>query len=151
MPPERPRLEFFLVAESYSVDQETNRLSIFDVLVNIVSSGKVAMLNRVAAICEWIIPTACIDKDYLAMLRVVSPSGKCTEELKLAFTGKASRHRLYLRILGARFETAGRWVFELLLDGEHVASHEVDVQLEQPGILAGEPERWIKPGNPAKH
>lgn len=137
-----PKLEYFLVCESVSVDRETNRISLFNVIEDIykvkpgseVSSPLV--VNFVAVSC-WNREEGDEDKDFQAILRIHLPptdDGSAPEhkELPLNFRMQSRRQRLLMRLVAPVLPPAheGKLKFELLLNGSHCAEHEIGI-LEQ--------------------
>lgn len=140
-----PKLEYFLVCESISIDRETNRISLFNVIESIkvisqlsnISSdddeSKIevprAPLIQLIASSSWNCEQEEFGEDHQATLRAHIP-GKDAIDFNLNFTVEQQRHRLNFKLQGIPpIQEAGDLVFELLLDGEHKATHTIDVKL----------------------
>lgn len=126
-----PTLEFFIVAESVSVDQATNRLSIFNVLEESHHLKFPAPIPALVAIATWNVESNDLDQDFQAMVRVTEPGGK---EFPFAqnFKAKGHRHRVMFYFQGIPVTSEGTLRFELLLNGSHAAWHTVDVVDDSP-------------------
>jgi hypothetical protein len=127
-----PRLEYFLVCESISTDQETNRISLFNVLedLQILSPGlpnppTLPVASFVAVSC-WNRDPGDEDQDFQATLRIHSPN-QDPKDCSMNFKMDRPRNRLSLRFQGMPKLEPGELRFELLLNGEHVAWHTVNV------------------------
>ena len=74
---------------------------------------------------------------YESVIRVVVPGGE-SHEIKANWTVSGRRQRLFNCLKGIPIREVGTVVLELLLNGEHVAQHIVDVEEEpdtpQPSI-----------------
>ena len=72
-----PRLEYFLVAESISVDRETNQLSVFNVLDDLELSLP-TQIPQLVALSSWNIEPHERDQDLQVMLRILLPKADGT-------------------------------------------------------------------------
>jgi hypothetical protein len=124
-----PTLEYFLVCESVSTDQETNRLSAFNILEDI----RLAPPINASGIISQLVAVACFNRDqgdenqdYQATIRIHNAE-KNLENFPVNFRMDRPRHRLTLRFVGLPQLEPGQLRFELLLNGEHVAWHTVNV------------------------
>jgi hypothetical protein len=124
-----PRIEYFVVSESISNDQNTNNVSIFHICEEF--SGRLPItLSRLVATSCWSIEPADKGKDFQVALRVLLPGGALMPELrdlKVNFTTDRARHRVFQYIHGLRVEHPGDLVIEVLLDGVACASHTISV------------------------
>jgi hypothetical protein len=120
------RLELFVVSEGVSVDQFTNQLSLFSVLEEVTSPDFPFVLPSAAAISLWMKEAGDDDRDFQCMMRVLLPDGY-RHELTTNFRFRGRRHRVIQRIQGVPVTEPGMLRFEVLLNGEYIASHEVDV------------------------
>lgn len=121
-----PKLEYFLVSESLSVDQETNNVSVFSILEEF--SGK--QIPRLVATSSWNIEPNEQDRDYQVTLTIRLPGGETLPEsndFKVNFTTQRKRHRVFQHVHGLKLEKAGDLVFEVLLDGKRQATHTVTI------------------------
>ena len=120
------RLELFVVSEGVSVDQLTNQLSLFSVLEEVRSPDFPFVLPSAAAVSLWMKEAGDNDRDFQCMLRVTLTDGS-RREFTSNFRFRARRHRVILKIQGLPLNEPGMLRFEVLLNAEYVASHEVDV------------------------
>lgn len=119
-------MEFFVVSEDLSVDQQTNRLSLFNVLEQISGTNFPLVLKSFAAITLWVKEAADEDRDFQCMLRIIMPNGR-QHNFTSNFKFVARRHRVVQRFEGFPIDEPGILRFEVLLNGEPKASHEVEV------------------------
>jgi hypothetical protein len=116
-----PALEYFLVAESVSVDQTTNHVSVFDVLEEVrLTSAPPSAMQQIAVICAWNVPPEDLGRDFQAIFRVHFP-GLPDKDFAMNFIGTHPRQRLVARLLNFALPTLGEYVFEVLLNGQHQA------------------------------
>lgn len=132
------KLEFFLAAESFAVDKDSNQLSVFEVVEEIAAQSFPAHLLKAAAIACWNIPAEDRDKDYQAMLSLSLPNGQVDADFgnsRVNFQPTGRRHRVSWRIVGLSFDEPGEYVLRLALNGEHQAEHTIFVYSEAAGEL----------------
>lgn len=129
-----PSIEYFVVAEDYSIDQVTNRMSIFCVLEELHAQALPVLID-VSAITAWRIAENELGSDHQAILRVHRP-GSAPFDWRANFCPRQSRHRITQRIQGIPVETPGQIRFEMLINGQHAADHVVDVTIEGGGTGA---------------
>ena len=138
-----PKLEYFLVCESVSIDQETNRVSLFNIIEDIQPATRgtsgVIIVQLVAASC-WIRAPGDEDKDFQAILRIHA-SEEEPKDFAMNFRMEKPRQRLSLRIQGAPQSKPGNLRFELLLNGQHAAEHTVVVHPPVRSETSTEAER----------
>jgi hypothetical protein len=120
------RLEFFAVSEGVSVDQFTNRVSIFNILEQLASPEFPFVLASATAVSLWTMEAGDDERDFQCMLRITMPDG-AQQEFTSNFKTLMRRHRVIQGIQGFPLTEPGLLRFEVLLNGEHAASHEVDV------------------------
>lgn len=121
------KLEYFLVCEGVSIDQESNRASLFNVLEEMSSKKFPATIVKIIAISAWNKEPEDEGIDYQVMLRVVVPGDSAPQEFPTNMLITKPRHRLVTTIVGIRVPDPGDVVFEILLNGKHIASHTVSV------------------------
>jgi len=126
-----PKLEYFIVSEGASTDIFTNRVSLFNVVEQIKSKDFPVVLPQVVATTAWNKEAADTDLDFQASLRIYSPGEERPKEFPINFKMERSRHRLHQTIIYLQVTQVGDLVFEILLNGEHVASHTVTVEKEE--------------------
>jgi hypothetical protein len=124
-----PRLEYFIAAESVSIDQDTNRTHILNVLEEIVCAGLPTVYPGCAVIAGWICTAEDVGQ-WEATIRISVP-GQDTHEgsLKFEVAEGTKRHRTIMRFAGVPLAAEGELKFQLLLNGEHKATHSTDVRM----------------------
>lgn len=135
-----PQLEYFIVAESCSVDQETNRLSLFNVIeelrpgANVKVSengdqgGWVLLVPELIAVSGWNpSPGDEATAEHQLTTRVSLPDGSPREFVQPVVFDPNRRGRVLNRIAGIQITQPGLMRIEILLDGDHVATHTVTV------------------------
>jgi hypothetical protein len=120
------RLEFFIVSESMSVDQYTNRLSLFNILEEMASPTFPFVLPSAVAVSLWMMEPGDEERDFQCMLRVTMPN-VAQREFTANFRTNSRRHRIIQSFQGFPLNEPGVLRFEVLLNGQHMASHEVDI------------------------
>jgi hypothetical protein len=124
------QLDFFLVCESYAIDKQTNRLSIFNVLENIGATRFPAIHQLATAITLLRIEEGDYDQDMQLMLTLTKP-GQPSQSFPLNFRferGK-TRHRLIQGFSPIELTQAGHLTFAIALNGAHFATYRVPVTL----------------------
>jgi hypothetical protein len=123
------RLEYFIACESVSVDTDTNRLSILNVLEEFGTAAFPFRIRELIAAAGWLVGPDDVGKDFQVVLRISMP-GSETREFPVSFSVQAGmrRHRLNLRILGIEALQKGEAHLELLLNAKHQASYTFTVR-----------------------
>ena len=122
-----PRLDYFLVADSVSVDKDRNTLSVFHVLEEWPSRLPLVIPSLVA-VSSWTLEAEDMGRDFQATLEIRSPSKRQLpdfESFSVNFTADRRRYRTSHFVRGLRVEEAGELEFRILLNGEYKASHYV--------------------------
>jgi hypothetical protein len=135
------QLEFFVVAESVSIDQTTNEVSLLGVLEDVVAEAFPIIVPKCAAISLWRVEPGDENQDWQALIRLASP-GQGSQDFPTNFRPQANarRHRIVQRIYGVPLGEEGDLRFELLLNGHHIADHFVTVRREEgAGLQIGTP------------
>jgi len=128
-------MEFFLVSEDVSVDQQTNRMSLFNVIEQLASPSFPFPLLYAASVSLWVAEDDDDEgKDYQCILRILLPDG-IKHDFPTNFTFKTRRHRIITRIQGIPITKPGLLQFEILLNGKHHATHEIDILQIDPNEL----------------
>lgn len=109
-------LEYFLVAEDVSVDQTTNRLSLFNTLEEFQTPGFPLLISKCCAVALWQKEPDDEGRDFQCVLRIILPTGQ-THQLETNFRMANPRHRIINRIQGLPILAAGELRFDLLLNG----------------------------------
>ena len=118
------RLEFFVVAESVSIDQITNAASVFNIIETISAENFPAMLPVCVAF-SLLRREGDDNQEHHSSLRITVP-GQPLQESHVSFRLPQFRHRLVQRIQGLVI-FPGEVRFELTIDGEHAAEHVITV------------------------
>jgi hypothetical protein len=125
------RLEFFVVSEEVSIDQTTNQTSVFSILEQVKAAGFPLLIFKCAATALWCREPGDEERDLQTVLRITPPGGE-PRDFATNFRLNHARHRIVQRIQGLPIARAGELRFEVLLNGEHKASHVVTVEQERP-------------------
>ncbi len=127
------KLEYFLICESISIDQETNRVSLFNVLEDFQLGSNPAQPPQVP-VFPFFVAVACWNResgdegqDFQAVLKVHSPSDAPAQQFTINFKMERRRQRVVFRLQGMQKLEPGELRFELRLGEEHVAWHTVNV------------------------
>lgn len=123
-----PHLELFLVAEDVAIDQQTNRISVFNVLDTIDIPRAPVTIPKCCALAIWSKDDGDDDRDFQSTVTITLADGR-THRQETNFRMTTPRHRIVNRIVGLPVLAAGEIRFELLLNGAHVAWHELRVEL----------------------
>ncbi|MBM4094161.1 MAG: hypothetical protein FJ276_32860 [Planctomycetes bacterium] len=123
-----PTLEYFLVCESMSVDRETNRVSLF----NIIEEMKLRSPNDPGPMILQMYAVACLIKtpgddrrDLQAVFRIAMPDGT-KQDIPMNFQMERPRVRLVLRFcLAPADNEVGDVAFIFLVNGEEFAHHAI--------------------------
>jgi hypothetical protein len=124
-----PKLEYFVVCESVSVDRETNRISLFNVVEDLrpVRNGETGHpVHQFVAVSAWNREPGDEGKDFQAIVRIQPPDDQ-SKDFSINFQMERPRQRLILRLLGVAAGRPGNLRFELLLNSQHFASHTVTI------------------------
>ena len=127
-----PRLEYFLVADSVSVDQFTNTVSVFHVIEQIRAPKFPVHIPRFACVSSLNIEEEDFGKDFQLTVNIKNPSGKYGEPNRINFTAEKRRQRFIAHLVNFKIEGRGQLLFELLLNKERLASHTVDIIKDEP-------------------
>lgn len=127
-----PQLEYFLICEGASVDQRTNRLSIFNIFENVSANEFPASVPFVTAVVSLIKEDEDHGKDLQLLLKIHSPGVEKTFEVPLNFVMESERHRLLMSIDNIKVGDSGDLTFELYLNGRLFATRMAKVILVHP-------------------
>ena len=122
------KLEYFAVAESVSIDQLTNKVSLLEILeqVPVKPSGQNS-IPRCVACSLWRMDKEDEGQDFQVLLRVHQPLEESPLERTTNFTAHSDRHRVLNLMVGLPIHGEGELRFEVLLNGAHAAEHVVSV------------------------
>lgn len=125
-----PKLEYFLVAESVSIDSDRNQVSVFNILeeVSIPNSGP-KVVPQLVALASWIITPEDEGKDFQVSIELVGPRPDCpfNSKFSLNFTARCKRQRTQMYLALMPIEQVGDTLFYLKLNGKREASHVLTV------------------------
>ena len=99
-----PDLELFLVAETYVVDQSTNRLSVINILDTMPVPAQ-HIVPQLAIVASWKIHDDDKGKDFQQTIRM-TVLGQPVNEHRANFTAAHLRHRLLLHVYRMRVQHA---------------------------------------------
>jgi len=137
------RLEYFIVCESTSVDAETNRISLFHVLEDVFPEIIPGVLPRIEAVSLWNLEAEDAVRDFQVALRINLPGVAVGPTFEMNLTRGRRRYRAALAIENIPLERVGPLLFEVLLNGNHIAGHTVTIHemgALRPGVdLHGDP------------
>lgn len=134
-----PKLEYFLLCESISVDQETNRVSLFNVLEDLHlvqpptegESKPAFILNQFVAVAVFNREPDDGDQEFEACLKYNLPDG-AHKEHKLKFKMERNRHRIVMRFVGMPpVGKDGLLSFDLSVNDNHAGTHTIQLSSEQ--------------------
>ncbi len=127
-----PSLEYFLVADSLSVDQMTNTVSIFHVVEQIRSIVFPVHIPRLVCVSSLNIEEKDFGKDFQLTVNIKNPSGKYGEPNRINFTAEKRRQRFIAHLVNFKIDGPGQLLFELLLNEDRIASHTIDIIKAEP-------------------
>lgn len=130
-----PKLEYFLLCESISVDQETNRVSLFNVLedlhlVKLPKEGEsksLFVLNQFVAVAVFNREPEDKNQEFEACVSYNLPDGMHKEH-KLCFRMERNRRRIVMRFVGMPpVDKDGILRFDLSINGDHKGTHTIQM------------------------
>lgn len=123
------KLEFFAVAESMSVDQGTNKVSLFEILESVPfdPSRDVNVISKCVAVSLWRMEGGDEGNDFQVKLNISRPGEDQCDEHAINFTAKSARHRVLTTLFGLPLGRTGDLRFEVCLNGTHAAEHVITV------------------------
>ena len=127
-----PKLEYFLVADSVSVDQFTNTVSVFHVVEQIRSREFPVHIPRLVCISSLNIEKDDVGKEHQLTVRIKNPSGGFENPNRTNFTAEKRRQRFIAHLINFKIDGPGQLLFELLVNDEHLAWHTVDIIKAEP-------------------
>ena len=127
------QLELLVAAEGYSVDQQSNALSIFTTIEEIEGRGA-GLIPKLCLISVWRREQGDEERDFQAILRIQQNGQQIGQDMPLNFRFPANRHRLFHNILGLPVRPEeGAISFSILLNGQVLRSYEIIVR-PLPGV-----------------
>ncbi len=137
-----PKLEFFIVCESVSIDVESGKISLFNVIEDIFTDALPDYVN-INAVGLWNVEPEDAGKDYQASLRITPPGLAEGPVFPMNLTRGRLRYRAVFAVRNIPLNQPGRLVVEAMMNGEHVASHTVIVH--PAGALVSDEEGPYRP------
>jgi hypothetical protein len=130
-----PNLEYFLLCESIAVDQDTNRISLFNVLEdfeitppNEAKERRTIVLGQFVAVALFNRAQDDGENEFEACLKIHA-TGQAEKEHKIGFRMERNRQRIIMRFIGMPpVGEDGVLRFELMLNGNHCATHTVHMK-----------------------
>jgi hypothetical protein len=127
-----PKLEYFVVAESASIDRDRDQVSIFNILEDIfIPKSEPKIIRELVAISSWILDPEEEGKDFQASLKLEGPGpNNCpwNSEFFVNFTAEKHRVRLQFGLCRMPIDRPGNIIFVLTLNGHVEAHHIITVQ-----------------------
>lgn len=124
-------LEYFLVCESVSVDQRTNRASLFNVLDEVRANRFPTFIPQAVVTSAWNFEDGDEDIDYQVRVHISPPGEEMQEPLHMNVKIESYRHRLFLEIANLRVQEPGELRFEVFMNDEFAASHTVSIEKDE--------------------
>jgi hypothetical protein len=124
-----PKLEYFVVCDSISIDQQTNRVSLFNIVEDLQPVGpgiQSDIIAQLVAVSSWNKVPEDEGKDFQVIHRIHTSDGE-PKDFPMNFRMENPRQRVVLRIQGMPPMHPGSLRIELLLNGQHIADHIVTV------------------------
>jgi len=122
-----PKLEYFVVAESVSVDQTRNTMSVFHILEQIQAPGFPIVIPMLAAVAHWNAEDDDMECDSQASVLITFPDGQ-HKEFNQNFRMTRPRLRTIANFIGLQISQPGTLTIEVRLNGVHKASHTIDIR-----------------------
>ena len=127
-----PKLEYFLVSESVSVDQQTNRASLFNILDEVRDNEFPTVILQVVVTSAWNYEEGDEDIDYQVKVSMSLPSEEEPKDVPVNIKIEKSRqHRLFLTLMNLQIKQPGELKFEVFINNEYAASHTVLIQKDE--------------------
>ncbi len=124
------RLEYFVVSESVSLDMITKRESIFHVTHGIYVMEVPTLIPVLTASAVWIDDDSRNNRPkQKAEVHVVSPGGDPVNKFEKVLDGTRRYEHSLFGIGKIPIPEAGDLVFKILLDGEEIDTHTIEVQV----------------------
>ena len=124
-----PRLEYFLVSESSSVDNETGALSVFNVVNEAKFDGFPTALTKVALVTCWI-PTPeeiAAGDEFQVTFKFSLPDSARNNAIRSGFQAESRFQHLIVNVAGIPVDRPGEIVIDVLLNDQKQASHTIFV------------------------
>ena len=125
-----PKLEYFIVSESISVDQQTNRASLFNILEEVRKNKFPSVIPQAIVTSAWNYESGDEDIDYQVKVRIYSPGEEKPKDIPVNVSIEY-RHRLFLKLVNLEIKQPGELKFEVFINDKYTASHTVLIQKDE--------------------
>jgi hypothetical protein len=122
-----PRLEYFIVCASTSVDVERNSISLFHLLEDLFPDQFPASLETMEAVSLWNLDPEDANTDFQATLRITLPDKALSARFAMNLSAGWKRYRATIKVTNIPLPCPGELRFDVELNGVHSASHIVNV------------------------
>ena len=122
-----PTLEYFVVAESVSVDQTRNTMSVFHILEEIQAPVFPIVIPMLAAVAHWNAEDGDMECDFQASVLITFPDGQ-SKEFNQNFRMTRPRLRTIANFIWLQIPQPGTMTIEVRLNGKHEAFHTIDIR-----------------------
>lgn len=126
-----PKLEYFLLADSFAIDRDSGEVSLFHVLSSLRVPTLPCTLPRLAAIACWLFAPEELEanREHQVAVRFLIP-GRAEPLIERGHLASDTRVLLStFEVTGATFEKAGDFVTELILDEQVCETHHVAIEV----------------------
>lgn len=122
-----PELEYFVVAESHSIDRDTGAISIFNVFSEMKCDAFPFALPNMILISAWVSSEKEISDQTDAQMGIKFnlPNGKSEGPYNVNFSSGTQFQNVILGYNGLTVPSPGMMEIELLLNGQHTAKHRI--------------------------
>lgn len=143
-----PKLNYLVFAESWAVDSDTNRLSIFNIISDLYPERFPARVNKLIGIAQLLFEEAELNRDFQLSLEVVRPGCEVETPLNVNMTAETEKHVALMRLRGMPVSSAGRAIFRLKLNGTLLTEQLLHIHDPSEGHDDEDMFRYSKPGEP---
>ena len=126
-----PKLEYFLVSESVSVDQGTNRVSLFNILEEFRPNQFPTSIPQAIVTSAWNYESGDENIDYQVKVRISLSGEERSQDFLMNFKMEPNRYRLFQEIVNIPIQQPGELKFEVFINNKYIASHTVLVQQDE--------------------
>jgi hypothetical protein len=128
------RLEYFIVCRAISVDIDTEEITLSQVIEDVFPEEFPNQLPRIVAVSSWEMTPEELGMEFQAILRVFIPGSLEGADFPMNLARGRRRYRAIQGVTQIPLLGPGDLKFEVLLNGQHGATHVVTVQ--PPGTRA---------------
>ena len=126
-----PKLEYFLVSESVSVDQGTNRVSLFNILEEVTANKFPVDIPQVVVTSAWNREIGDEDIDYQVKVRISLPGEEEPKDFPMNVKIESKRCRIFHGFEHLRIRQPGELKFKVFINDKYTASHTVSIQKDE--------------------